>query len=151
MLVIGKALRTGLLSALATIAALAAPGTSWAYCLDNSEITAHSPEFWAAYVVRRADVVIEADLIRPWSPNGPEILRPVRIFKGPRQRTFVLAFPDAFTTIASPTAGIAPGTRRIVALTKEPDGYYAGECEAAALTRVGLTTRVMRRAARGLQ
>ena len=129
------------------LVALATSTPSLAACLTAEQVQARSPEYWARYVLRRADVVVEAEVIRPYTGHKPEVLRTIEIYKGPSEPSFTLGLPDTLSTAAFPSTGAPMGARRIVALSKTSNGYVVGECEAGALNRAGLTPELMRQVA----
>lgn len=129
----------------AIVAAIATPTASKASCFTDKQLRAQTPEYWARYVMDRADVVIEAEVVRAMTSGQPEVLRGIEIFKGPPEPIYTLALPETFSTSTLPATGISTGKRHIVALTMGPRGYYLEECQAAALTRDHLTSKLMRR------
>lgn len=73
--------------------ALGFPGASSAYCFSAEQVRAQPPEHWARYVLRHADVVMEAEVVRRMG-GEPEVLRMVEIYKGLRRSVFTLGLPD---------------------------------------------------------
>lgn len=115
-------------------------------CFSAKEVRSKSACHWAAYVLRHADVIVDATVVQRFKGGRAEVLEAHHVHKGPRQNRFTLALPPGdYLSTAHPTTGRAEGTRTLVALHRGRLGYHINECTDGVLGRADVRALIASR------
>ena len=113
----------------------------------------HSRDGWATSIVRRASVIMVAEVIEQENARlgAPAELRPVTIYKGARKTAYTMALPRSDGTLVTEAySGFLGevGERRLVILYKGAAGFQASVCDEALVADPAFKAALIRMAGR---
>ncbi len=135
------------LSLIAVMGAMLASSAN-AACRRPSE---HSPSAWATSIVRRASVIMVAQVTQQQDAQlgKSAVLRPIKIYRGETEEAYTMALPqsnDMIITEAYSGFWMKVGERRFVILYKDDHGYKTSTCDEVLVADPAIKAAVIRTA-----